>query len=52
MQDSQRRPDQEVIEMNVPTANGDSMFSDAMSAVYERHLVPLIFEPYASALAQ
>ena len=38
--------------MNVPTANGDSMFSDAMSAVYERHLVPLIFEPYASALAQ
>jgi SAM-dependent methyltransferase len=38
--------------VNVPTADGDSIFSDAMSAVYERHLVPLIFTPYASALAQ
>lgn len=36
----------------MPTADGDSIFSDAMSAVYERHLVPLIFTPYASALAQ
>ncbi len=36
----------------MPTADGDSIFSDAMSAVYERHLVPLIFTPYASGLAQ
>jgi SAM-dependent methyltransferase len=52
MQDARRRPDQDGFEVNVPTANGDSIFSDAMSAVYERHLVPLIFEPYASALAR
>jgi len=32
--------------------DGDSVFSDAMSQVYERHLVPLVFEPYAAALAE
>lgn len=31
---------------------GDSAFSDAISDVYERHLVPLIFEPYAVAMAE
>ena len=31
---------------------GDTVFGDALSQVYERHLVPLIFEPYAAALAE
>ncbi len=30
---------------------GDSVFTDAISQIYERHLVPLIFEPYATPLA-
>ena len=30
---------------------GDSVFTDAISEIYERHLVPLIFEPYAGPLA-
>jgi SAM-dependent methyltransferase len=29
----------------------DSVFTGAISEVYERHLVPLIFEPYADALS-
>lgn len=29
----------------------DSVFTDAISEIYERHLVPLIFEPYAGPLA-
>ena len=36
---------------NVGRADGDAAFTDAVSRVYERVLVPLIFEPYASALA-
>ena len=31
---------------------GDSVFTDAISAIYERHLVPLIFEPYAGPLSR
>ena len=31
--------------------SGDSVFTDAISEIYERHLVPLIFEPYAGPLA-
>ena len=31
---------------------GDSAFTDAVSAQYERYLVPLIFEPYAPGLAE
>jgi SAM-dependent methyltransferase len=31
---------------------GDSVFTGAISEIYERHLVPLIFEPYAGPLAQ
>jgi SAM-dependent methyltransferase len=30
---------------------GDSVFTDAISEIYERHLVPLIFEPYARPLS-
>ena len=30
----------------------DTVFSDAVSQMYERHLVPLIFEPYAAATAE
>ena len=31
---------------------GDSTFTDAISQIYEGHLVPLIFEPYADALSR
>jgi len=31
---------------------GDSVFDDEISRNYERHLVPLIFEPYAGVLAE
>ena len=34
------------------TIKGDSVFGDEVSRLYERHLVPLIFEPYAAATAQ
>ena len=30
----------------------DTIFSDEISQLYERHLVPLIFEPYATATAE
>jgi len=30
---------------------GDSVFTGAISEIYERHLVPLIFEPYAGPLS-
>jgi len=30
----------------------DSIFSDAISKLYERHLAPLIFEPYAAPVAR
>ena len=30
----------------------DTVFSDEISQLYERHLVPLIFEPYATAAAE
>jgi len=35
----------------VNTRAGDSVFTDAISQTYERHLVPLIFEPYAGPLS-
>ena len=31
---------------------GDNVFGDEVSRLYERHLVPLIFEPYAAATAK
>lgn len=34
------------------TTPGDSIFGDAVSRIYESHLVPLIFEPYARLLAE
>jgi ubiquinone/menaquinone biosynthesis C-methylase UbiE len=33
------------------TVYGDSVFDDAISRVYERYLVPLIFQPYAELMA-
>jgi trans-aconitate methyltransferase len=35
----------------MPTASGDRVFGDALAEVYGRDLVPLIFAPYADALA-
>jgi SAM-dependent methyltransferase len=35
----------------VNTKVGDSVFTDPISEIYERHLVPLIFEPYAGPLS-
>jgi len=34
------------------SGRGDSAFTDAVSAQYERYLVPLIFEPYAPIMAE
>lgn len=33
------------------TSNGDSSFTGSIPQLYERHMVPLIFEPYAEDLA-
>jgi SAM-dependent methyltransferase len=32
--------------------NTDNVFTDAISVIYDRYLVPLMFEPYADALAR
>lgn len=37
---------------NISTTDGDRAFGATVAQVYESHLVPLIFEPYAPVLAQ